>query len=157
RSQDLDRVGRLRDGRGGDRLEQLALDLLVDGLEQLGLAGEVVIERSARDARAAHDLLGAHAGVAALREHRARRGHQRCACRLRLLGLRGAGASTPALVAQRRLPFDMHAVCMLNTYSLYVTPCKAFPADEGGAMSTQTAPAATHTPPGPAAARAWVE
>ena len=53
---------------GRDPLGQLRLDLLVDGLEELALAVEVVVEGAARDPGRAHDLLGAD-----LRRSRARR------------------------------------------------------------------------------------
>ena len=51
----------------------LLLDLLGDRAEQVLLAAEVVVERAAGHARAAHDLLRADVGVAALREQLARR------------------------------------------------------------------------------------
>ena len=46
--------------RGG-ALGHLGLDLLEDRGEELPLVGELVVERAARDAGRAHDLLGAHA------------------------------------------------------------------------------------------------
>ena len=48
-------------GPAGDPLGELGLDLLVDRLEELALAAEVVVEGAAGDARGADDLLGADA------------------------------------------------------------------------------------------------
>ena len=53
-------------------LEALDLDLHVDGLEELALAVEVVVEGPPGDARGADDLLGADRRVAALGEERSR-------------------------------------------------------------------------------------
>ena len=56
----LQRRGRVgRQGARGDPLGQLDLDPLVDRLEELALAVEVVVEGAAGDAGGAHDLLGA--------------------------------------------------------------------------------------------------
>ena len=51
---------------------RLGLDLLEDRLEQLLLAAELVVERAARDAGGAHDLLGPDARVATRGEQLAR-------------------------------------------------------------------------------------
>ena len=59
------------------RSVELGLDPFVDGLEELALAVEVVVERTAGDAGRADDLLGADPGVAALGEERASRLDQR--------------------------------------------------------------------------------
>ena len=58
------------------RSVELDLDLLVDRLEELALAVEVVVEGAAGDAGGADDLLGADAGVAALGEERPGGGDQ---------------------------------------------------------------------------------
>jgi len=55
-----------------DLLRRLGLDLLEDRLEQLLLAAELVVERAARDAGGAHDLLGPDARVATRGEQLAR-------------------------------------------------------------------------------------
>ena len=89
---------------GGD----LALDLLVDGREQLPLAVEVVVERPAGHPGRADDLLGADRGVAALGEQRAARRR----------------SAPPACSRDRSawVLLDIHTACMLETYCLYVTP-----------------------------------
>jgi len=94
---------------GGDPLRELDLDPLVDGLEKVALAAEMVVERAAGDAGRADDLLGADGGVAALGEERSRRFDQRIARRLRALGLGS---------------FDIHTVCM------YLTPPTGLEADK---------------------------
>ena len=63
-------AGARGDGGPGGALGHLGLDLLEDRGEQLALVGELVVERAARDAGRAHDLLGADAGVPALGEER---------------------------------------------------------------------------------------
>ena len=83
RGHGLPRVAGAADGLPGDALGELTLHLLDDGPEELVLAAEVVIERAAGDARVAHDLLGGHRAVAALREQLATRGDQ---CRAGLYG-----------------------------------------------------------------------
>ena len=88
----------------------------------------MVIEGSSRDARGAHDLLGPDGGVAALGEQRARRLDERRARGLGLFGLQRprmrcvCGTRLARLLVFRRVvvQFDMHAVCMLDTYCLYV-------------------------------------
>jgi hypothetical protein len=101
-----ERVGRA-DSRHAlaDALEQLALDLLVGRLEQALLPAEVVVERAARHARGADDLLRAHTGEAAGGEQRACRGDERGAGGVGALGVLGLA---------------FHTACMQNTYSLYV-------------------------------------
>ena len=97
-----------RGHRGARRaLGHLGLDLLEDRREQLALVGELVVERAARDAGRAHDLLGADAGVAALGEQRPGGGHERGAGGLGSLGV---------LVS-----LDIHTVCIHYAYSLYAT------------------------------------
>src|SRR6185437_2331873 len=70
-----------------DPFDEVRLDLLVDGREQLQLAVEVVVERATCDARGTDDLLRAHARVAALGEQAPRRVQQRRARGERALGL----------------------------------------------------------------------
>jgi len=124
-AQRLKRIARSGERRRGDLFDELLLDAFVDGLEELLLAREVVIERSSRDARGANDLLGPDRRVAALGKQRARRRDERGARGLTLLGLqrsrrcRCRGARFARLLPPGRglVPrFDMHAVCMIDTY-----------------------------------------
>ena len=71
----------------GDPFGRLRLEPFVDRLQELGLAAEVVVERTAGDAGLAHDLLGRDSVVAPLGEEPAGSGDQRVASRLRALGL----------------------------------------------------------------------
>ena len=70
---------------------QLVLEAAVDGLEEITLVAEVIVERAAGDARGLHDVLGRRAGVAVSREELARDTQQRGARRLRLLRLAPPG------------------------------------------------------------------
>ena len=63
----------------------------------------------------AHDLLGADARVAALREQGAGGRDQGRTRGLGLLGLGGAHWNSGGLVV-----LDIHTACMLDTYCLYV-------------------------------------
>ena len=83
----------------------LGLDLLEDRREQLALVGELVVERAARDAGRAHDLLGADACEPALGEEGPGGGDQR--------GAGGLGAFGVLV------PLDIHTVCIHYAYSLY--------------------------------------
>ncbi len=89
---------------GGDLLENLLLQPLHDLGEQVLLVAELVVQRAAGNARRLHDLLGGHAGVAALAEQAPGRLDQGVAGRLGLLGL--------AIL-------DIHTVCMLDTGCTY--------------------------------------
>ena len=83
-----DRVGILRlRGRRGDPHRHLRLDRLEDSGEQLGLVGEVVIQRAAGQPGRPNDLFGADIGEAARGEQRPRGGHQGVARGGRPLGL----------------------------------------------------------------------
>jgi hypothetical protein len=75
--QSRERVARRGDRRGGDLLDEPPLDVLVHGLEELELAGEVVVQGPPRYSGGADDLLGGHAGVATRGEQLARRPDQR--------------------------------------------------------------------------------
>ena len=74
-------------GRGEDRLDDVGLDRLVDGAEQVLLAGEVVVHRAAGDPGGVDDLLAAGRGVALMGEQAASRRDQRAPGRGRTLGL----------------------------------------------------------------------
>ena len=94
----------------GDHVQKILLDGLEDRREEALLAIEVVVQRAARDARGADDLLGADRGVAALREQRARGADERGARRLAPLGL---GALCRFL--SHRCFTNISRVCMLRT------------------------------------------
>ena len=100
---------RSRSHRGpGGALGHLGLDLLEDRGEQLALVGELVVERAARDAGRAHDLLGADARVTrARRKSDGRRPERR------------AGGLGRALRAWCRLTFILSV--LYYAYSLYAT------------------------------------
>src|SRR5262249_27088846 len=99
----------------GDPLGHLALELLVDGVEQLGLAAEVVVEGAAGDAGGADDLLGADRVVAALGKQATSGGHEGRARRFgsfRLSATSVAGPPPAGIV--RIIRGYIHAVCMLK-------------------------------------------
>src|SRR6185312_14642438 len=95
------RVGAAR-GPRDDRAEHLVCELSMDGAEEVSLVAEVVVERAARHVGRAHDLLRADVGVAARGEQLPRDAQQ--------LGARGGSLLLP-----------LHTICMLGTYSLYVS------------------------------------
>ena len=116
----MQRLQRVAGGHrvGRDPVDQLLLDALVNGAEEILLALEVVVERAAGHARRAHDLLRAHTREPAVGEERAGRGDQRLA---RLLGAIGHPAARRRAVGSLGelgividlLPF--HTTCMLHT------------------------------------------
>ena len=71
-------------GRGEDRLDDVGLDRLVDGAEQVLLAGEVVVHRAAGDPGGVDDLLAAGRGVALTGEQATSRCDQRAPGRVRV-------------------------------------------------------------------------
>src|SRR5439155_9692533 len=72
-TQALDRIVRWRLHQlPSDRVHELGLELLVHRPEEVALVGEVVVQRAARDACAADDLLGSDIRVRPFREKLAR-------------------------------------------------------------------------------------
>ena len=88
--EDPHRVGLAAGGGGLEHLRrELVLDLLEGGLEQVGLAREVVVERTTADGGLAEDLLGGGGGEALLGEEPAGRGDEPASGGLGAFRLRG--------------------------------------------------------------------
>src|SRR6202022_609940 len=149
RVQGLEGVARRGGRRRGDLLDESALDVLVHGLEELQLAGEVVVQGPPRYSRGADDLLRGHGRVAACGEQLARRLDQRCPRRLGLVGLARSRRPLP-LRPRGILRFDIHTVCMIDTYCLYVSDSV-----HGDIVSTITA-SETPNAVSPTAAESWL-
>ncbi len=83
----LGRITLLSERRLSDTLDQLALHLLVHRLEQVGLVGEVVVERPSGDARRGDDVVGRRASEPLLGEDLMSGGDERTGGRLDALSL----------------------------------------------------------------------
>src|SRR6202022_2404151 len=128
RVQGLEGVARRGGRRRGDLLDEPALDVLVHGSEE---------------------LLRGHGRVAARGEQLARRPDQRCPRRLGLVGLERSRRPLP-LRPRGILRFDIHTVCMIDTYCLYVSDSV-----HGDIVSTITA-SETPNAVSPTAAESWL-